>query len=194
MRLHLFGASGSGCSSLGDALAKRLDLAFFDTDDFFWETTTPPFTVLADPQKRNESLLRALQQNDGWVLAGSISNWNLELESLFSLAIFVRLPTEVRMGRLEEREAQRYSSRVLPGGDLYDTSQAFLTWSRSYDTGELPGRTLAQHTAWYAALPCPKIDLLNVGHFDQTVEWLVSEVRALSPGGDIRQDVDMVRA
>ncbi|MFB8372796.1 hypothetical protein ACWIE6_03290 [Paenibacillus taichungensis] len=35
-RIHIFGASGSGASTLGQELSKRLPHVNFDGDDYFW--------------------------------------------------------------------------------------------------------------------------------------------------------------
>src|SRR5438128_874343 len=43
-RLHILGASGSGTTTLGRALAEGLQCPHFDTDDYFWLPTDPPFT------------------------------------------------------------------------------------------------------------------------------------------------------
>jgi adenylate kinase family enzyme len=37
VRVHIFGASGSGTTTLGRTLAERLGVRFFDGDDYFWE-------------------------------------------------------------------------------------------------------------------------------------------------------------
>lgn len=34
MRIHVFGASGAGCTTLGRSLAERLGLAAIDADDY----------------------------------------------------------------------------------------------------------------------------------------------------------------
>ena len=39
-RIHILGASGSGTTTLGRALAERLQCRHFDTDDYFWLPTT----------------------------------------------------------------------------------------------------------------------------------------------------------
>jgi adenylate kinase family enzyme len=44
MRILVTGASGSGTTTLGKALAEQLACAFLDADDFFWFPTNPPFT------------------------------------------------------------------------------------------------------------------------------------------------------
>jgi adenylate kinase family enzyme len=40
-RIHLMGASGSGVTTLGRALAARLALPHHDSDDYFWLPTAP---------------------------------------------------------------------------------------------------------------------------------------------------------
>jgi len=48
MLILITGASGSGTSTLGAALAKELGIAHLDADDYYWLPTTPPFTAKRD--------------------------------------------------------------------------------------------------------------------------------------------------
>jgi len=41
--VHITGASGSGTTTLGRALAERLGWMHLDTDDFYWLPTDPPY-------------------------------------------------------------------------------------------------------------------------------------------------------
>jgi adenylate kinase family enzyme len=43
-RIHILGASGSGTTTLGAALADRLGHPHVDADSLFWLPTDPPFT------------------------------------------------------------------------------------------------------------------------------------------------------
>jgi adenylate kinase family enzyme len=179
MRIHLFGASGSGCSSLGLALAEYLDCAFFDTDDFYWEKTDPPFVLRTAAHKRNARLLGALRHHERWVLAGSLSEaWGEEVSAAVSVAIMISVPSEVRMARLVAREKQRYGDRATEGGDMYATSKAFLAWSAGYDTGHLPGRSRAKHEAWYASLACSKLKIENVGSTSMVLRTIIARLEA----------------
>ena len=187
MRINLFGASGAGCSTLGEGLSTRLKCDLFDNDTYYWEHTTPPFTTKVEPQQRNSNLLRDLQSKD-WVLAGSVNSWKLDVESLFSLAILVRLPPETRMDRINVREVQRYGDRILPGGDMHERSVEFIEWARSYDSGYTSGpgtgRNKAQHEAYFAALQCPKFEFWNVGDFEQSLDRLMKEIVKFSSSED----------
>ena len=59
------------------------------------------------------------------------------------------------MARLRQREHERFGERILPGGDMYEQSQAFLGWAASYDEGGLDIRSRQRHDQWLGMLPCP---------------------------------------
>ncbi len=100
MLILITGASGSGTSTLGAALAKELGIAHLDADDYYWIPTVPPFTTKRDRAERLSSVLRDVRAKQSAVLAGSIMEWGAELENAFDLnvflyvdaAIFVRIP------------------------------------------------------------------------------------------------------
>ena len=58
-RIHVVGASGSGATSLGRALAEALALPHHDTDDYLWKPTTPPYRELRDVAER----VRLMERN-----------------------------------------------------------------------------------------------------------------------------------
>jgi len=140
------------------------------------------------PELRNNNLLRDLQRSKAWVLAGSVNSWKMDAESLFSVAILVRLPPETRMERLDVRERSRYGDRILPGGDMHSGSVEFFEWARSYDSDETSGpgtgRNRAQHEAYFASLPCPKFEFWNVGDFEQSLDRLIEEIARVSSSED----------
>ena len=71
-RLHVFGASGSGTTSLASLLAARHGHRHLDTDDFFWLPTDPPYREKRPREMRLELLRRALGEAPAWVLSGSL--------------------------------------------------------------------------------------------------------------------------
>ena len=118
VHIHVMGASGSGTTSLGRALAERLDIAHLDTDDFFWMPTDPPFTTPRDADQRIRLLLEETGRPGGWVLSGSALKWGVPLEPLYDLIVFLRIAPELRMARIRAREVARYGDRIGPGGDM----------------------------------------------------------------------------
>ena len=43
--VHIYGASDSGTSTIGKFISNKLGYFFMDTDDYFWESTNPPYTI-----------------------------------------------------------------------------------------------------------------------------------------------------
>ena len=56
LRVHILGASGSGTTTLGRALAAKLGCPHLDTDDVFWLRTDPPFQHIRERSQRQEML------------------------------------------------------------------------------------------------------------------------------------------
>lgn len=157
--IHIFGASGTGVTTLGVALADRFGLLHLDTDRFYWKETEPPFTATIPPPDRVRAIREAMEGVDRWVLSGSLCGWGDPLIERFSAAVFLHVPSEVRMRRLIQRERQRYGSRIEPGGDLREHHLEFIGWAASYDTARAPMRSFDLHEAWIRRLPCPVIRL-----------------------------------
>ena len=173
VRLHVFGASGSGTTTLGSALASSVGLRHFDSDTFFWLPTDPPFTTPRPKPERDAAAFEALAGSEQWVLSGSIVNWSEDIVGLVERAVFLYLPPDVRMARLRGRERERYGDRIEPGGDMHEASTAFLAWADRYDTAGLEQRSLATHEAWMRTLGVPVLDLRS----ELTVAERVAAVR-----------------
>ena len=160
MRLHIFGASGTGVSTLGEALGAALGLPYFDTDDYFWEATDPPFTKRRSPTRRDARLAHDLAGHQSWIVGGSIVGWGEPWLAAFDLVVFLWLPPELRLQRLHQREHARYGARILADPSQAARTQAFLEWAAGYDDSSTGGsRTLANHTSWLARFTCPVLEL-----------------------------------
>jgi len=144
MRTLITGASGSGTTTLGHALASELKIACFDADDYFWLPTEPPYQEKRDPNLRLSLLLGDLAKTQHAVISGSVMNWGAELEDSFSLIVFLTLDTELRIARLRERETARFG-RADP---------EFLNWAAQYEEGRMEGRSRALHEKWLTERSC----------------------------------------
>ena len=160
--IHIFGASGSGTTTLAGELARRIDGKHLDTDSYYWKDTDPPFVEARPVPDRIAMIFRDIEKVQSWVLSGSICSWGDPLLESFTLAVFLRLDPEVRMKRLREREKQRYGSRILPGEEMYQQHREFLAWAESYDSARAPTRSLDLHVSWMKQLSCPVLQLDSI--------------------------------
>ncbi|MCE8472734.1 adenylate kinase, partial [Rhodovulum sulfidophilum] len=91
MRIHITGASGVGCSTLARGLAIRLASQCFDTDDFYWHPSDPPFTRKRRPEERLALMKEVFLPRPDWILAGSLLGWCDPLAPWFSHVVFLTL-------------------------------------------------------------------------------------------------------
>ena len=113
--------------------------------------------------------MQALQSSPAAVVAGSVMGWGAGVESAFDLVVFLHVPTEVRLRRLEAREAGRFGK----------ANPAFLEWAAQYDAGPPEGRSLAKHNAWLAARECPVVRLEGDHALDALLERVMPLIRQL---------------
>jgi len=153
-QIHILGASGSGTSTLAKAIAKEYGYKHFDTDDYYWLPVEEPFTKVRPIEERIDLLLTDLRSHTRWVLSGSLCGWGDLFIPYFDLVIFLWLPKDIRMQRLQARETSRYGGDITIGGKRYESHQKFMDWASKYDEAGMEMRSKALHEEWLAALPC----------------------------------------
>ena len=160
--INIVGAPGSGTTTLGRALSATLGFEFVDADSFYWKDTVPPFKEKVETKVRLEMILAEVASSEASIISGSVCGWGSELEDAFDMVIFLSLPTELRLQRIEARELSLFG-RADP---------AFMAWAAQYEKGELPGRSRARHEAWLESRRCP---VLRFEH-DQSVDERVQQI------------------
>ena len=166
-RIHIVGASGSGTTTLGAALAHASGGAHLDTDDYFWLATDPPFTTKRPVEERLALLTADLDRHAAWVLTGSLIDWGNVLIPRFDLVVFLYVPQEIRIERLMQRERLRYGSQIEPGGRMHAAHTEFVSWAKGYDDPAFEGRSLKGHRAWLQHLPCPVLEITGTPSIDR---------------------------
>ena len=157
--IHIFGASGSGTTTLGKKICEELGYKLMDTDDYFWMPTEPKFTLKRPCEERIEMMTRDINNFEDVVISGSLVDWGDPLIPHFTLAIRIEIDPTIRIARLIQREKERYGIRVEPGGDMYKQHLEFIEWAKSYDNGGLNIRSKAKHDEWQKLLKCELIHL-----------------------------------
>lgn len=72
-RIHIFGASGSGTTTIAQHVCNSLGYKHFDSDNYFWLPTDEPFTVERPREECIKLMQNDLFHNDQWILSGSIT-------------------------------------------------------------------------------------------------------------------------
>lgn len=174
--IHILGASGSGTTTLGRAIADRWGVAHLDTDDYFWLPTDPPYTAKRDIADRIALIRADIHRHGKCVLTGSLCGWGDELIPEFSLVVFVVTPTDVRVARLRDRERAKFGERILPGGDMHGEHEKFIAWAASYDGGGLEMRSRIRHEQWLEGLPCPIVRVDGAAPAEENLQLIAANM------------------
>ena len=178
-RIHIFGASGSGTSTIAKAVCGKLGYKHFDTDSYYWYKTEQPFTEARPIEERLQLMSADLESSEKWVLSGSLDGWGDPLLPLFELVVFVYVPQDIRVERLKKREYERYGDEILDGGSRHEATKEFIEWAAGYDSGLLAGRNLPRHEKWLAKLEVEVIRIVN-----NSLEESIDAVLAAIDKGD----------
>ncbi|WP_124066354.1 AAA family ATPase [Clostridium sp. E02] len=145
--IHLYGASGSGTSTIGKKICDELGYRFMDTDDYFWMPTNPRFTTKREKNERLRLMREDIKVFENVVISGSLVDWGDELIPLFTLVIRVVTDTDIRIDRLHKREY------------------------RSIDM-----RSKAKHDDWQQLLSCHQIIIDGAKDLDDNFDALKQEI------------------
>lgn len=156
--IHIFGASGTGKTTLSRALGQALSLPCYDTDDYYWVQTNPPYQINRS-YEQIESLLSAdIAHTPDCVVGGTLYRYPSLVQQL-RFVVFLSMNHKARMARLMAREQERYGKRMLPGGDMHETHLDFIRWAELYETSRTEPGNRHMQESWLDTLFCPVLRL-----------------------------------
>ncbi len=163
------GLNGSGKSTLGKALAERLHFYFIDNEDLYFPKTDPIY-IYAAPRTREEVknlLFNEIKAHENFVFSSVKGDYG---ESIYQYAVLIDVPKDIRIERVKNRSFQKFGSRMLSGGDLYEQEQRFfdLVKSRAEDTVE----------KWVQSLNCPIIRIDGTKPIEENINLIIEQIKS----------------
>lgn len=127
-RIIVCGGNGAGKSTLGKMLAEDLGWTFRDIEEYYFPVNNTDYNYLEARTKEEVSklLLADMKEHENFILASVKGEFGFEVSELFTCAILIEVPKELRMERVRERSNQKFGDRMLPGGDLYEKEELFF--------------------------------------------------------------------
>lgn len=71
------------------------------------------------------------------MVPGDISGWGDEFRMMSGLAVFLEVPADIRMNRIDIRENARWGDIIREGGDMYESRQKFRDFAATRDVALL---------------------------------------------------------
>lgn len=178
--IHILGPSGSGATTLGQALSKELGYTLFDSDDYYWIPTNPPYQVSREKEERQKLLMDDISKCDGWIISGSFCGWGDIFIPMFDLVIYLFIPKELRLKRLIQREIEYFGHEaILPGGMMYENFSTFMSWATKYEEGGMDMKSRILHEEWLKKILCPIIRLEEDMPVYDRVKCVVEKIKEI---------------
>ena len=172
----IFGAAGSGTTTLGRALARLLEFKHIDVDSFSWQDPNNQMSGRLPHAQRVPLLQKVADNSSGFIMSGSICGWGDVFIPQFDLAVFIAAPMDIRLKRIKERETKQFGKRIAEGGDMFDHYNQFLDYAAIYDTGNPPERCRKLHEQWIEILPCPVVRLDGTRSGDKLIADIINKL------------------
>ena len=166
------GLNGAGKSSIGRALAKELGFHFIDNEDLYFPKTDTHYTY-ASPRARKEVeqlLFNEIKAHKDFVFASVKGDYGEAIYPFFQYAVLLYAPKDIRLQRVKERSFQKFGSRMLWGGDLYEQEENFFDLVES--------RTENMVEEWVQSLSCPIVRVNGTQPIEENVKFIMEWIRS----------------
>lgn len=169
--IQVCGLNGCGKSTLSRALAQKIGFHFIDNEELFF-TRNAADEPYQNPRSRAEVeklLMEEVRKHGDFVLAAVRGDYGKEILPLYRYAVLMEVPKEIRLRRVRDRSFQKFGGRMKPGGDLYESEEAFFQTvaARPEDYAE----------SWVRTLPCPVVVVDGTRPVEENVERLAGLLR-----------------
>lgn len=169
--IAIIGLNGAGKSTLAHVLAKKLHYFEIDVEDYYFpeqrssrinalEVRTSAdvsFIPYLSPRAKSEvefAIRKDINCNPQFVLSGVSLNWSESILSQIDIVFYLHVSLSERLRRIRSREAQRFGSRILPGGDMYEQHNEFLN--------KIENRSEQEITRSLENLSCPVVNVEEI--------------------------------
>ena len=164
------GLNGCGKSTLGRALAQELGFHFIDNETLYFSRTDAlePYVNPRSREEVEELLMAEVERHGNFVFASVKGDYGTAILPLYSYAVLMKVPGDIRAQRVRNRSFQKFGSRMQPGGDLHRQEEAFFQLASS--------RTDAYVEEWVQTLHCPVIRVDGTRPIEETIAYILTHL------------------
>lgn len=164
------GCNGSGKSTLGNELAAALQYNFIDIEDCYFPKGNKDYIYehARSYKEAKQVLLEKVNRHGNFVLAAVKGDYGNEVSALYRCAVLISVPKDIRLQRVRDRSFQKFGSRMLQDGDLYEKEQRFFDMAAS--------RTERDIEDWLNTTDCFIIRVDGTKAIEENVRLILNEL------------------
>ena len=167
--IQICGLNGCGKSTIGRALARETGFYFIDNENLFF-SRTDAHEPYANPRSRSEAeklLMDEVSAHENFVFAAVRGDYGKDIASFYQWVVVAEAPLEIRLQRVRSRSFQKFGNRMLPGGELYESEEAFFRM--------IEARREDYVESWVKTLSCPVIRIDGTRPVEDNVRLILRQ-------------------
>ncbi len=165
----VFGANGSGKTTVGRELARTLHFKHMDVEDYYFEEAEIPYSRPCSKDEVIGRMLDDIEKCSSFVLSAVTGDFGEAITSMYEFAIFLSVPLDTRIERVKRRAEEQYGKRVWVGGDMYEQECKFAEFVET--------RNLSVIDDWAKTLTCPVVRLDGTKAISENIRLIVEQYK-----------------
>jgi len=161
--------SGAGKTALGKCLESMSDFKSLDVETYYFPDPENGYAVSRRGDEVEKLLLEDMKKHPFFVLSCVRLNFSDEIKKNIDLAVCLTAPKDRRMERIRRRAIEKFSDRVLSGGDMHAREEAF------FKMAEKRNDEIVQNAM--DALSCPKLFLSGLDAPEENARKILSQIK-----------------
>ena len=152
-----------------------MKIHFIDNEDLFFSRSSAnePYVNPRSRAEVEELLISKAKRYQDFVFAAVNGDYGTEIHQLYTYAVLMEVPKEIRMQRVRNRSFQKFGNRMLEGGDLHRAEEQFFEMVES--------RTDAYVETWADSLQIPVIRVDGTLPIAENVQFIMKQIGNLQP-------------
>lgn len=179
MKIEIFGAAGSGKTTLSKSWAKKYGWTHLESEDYLWQKTDPPYQKQFSLEEKLTSLAFDFHKYENIVLCGCVEGWGSKWETAFDLVVFLEIPHDIRMKRLIKREKEEYGELLKTHDWVISNHKEFMEWAKSNDDIKNPNAEIHRYRKWIKKLNCPTLEINGDTTNEERIYLIENKLREL---------------
>ncbi len=173
MGILICGLNGSGKSTVGKALARRIGYRFIDVEDLYFPKDDTNYKY-SHPRGKEEviSLLNDMISEDRrFVFCAVRGDYGDRFLAALDHIVYIDVPKDERTRRVFNRSYEKFGERMLEDGDLYERENSFLSAAQIRPDDYVE--------SWLDEVNIPIIRIDGTRPVGENAEYLVSVLKQL---------------
>ena len=169
-KIIICGGNGAGKSTLGKVLADKLNYKFMDIEDYYFPKSKSdyPYDTARTREEVSALLLEDMKKYPDFILASVKGDYGEAVISLFTYAVWINVPKDIRLERVRERSFQKFGDRILPGGNLYEKEKKFLDMVQNRSEQDVEN--------WLKSTNIPVIQVNGTNTVPHNIEIIINKI------------------